>query len=338
MIMALWMVRAGRQGIWEHVFFENNIVGVSWGILRDLSRVKSKEELTELYRKTYPADSEGKVTNVVGQLWRFVRMIKEGDLVAVPLKSQSAVAIGQIVGGYIYRQLPEGAMHVRPVKWLRTIPRSEFPQDILYSLGAWMTVCRVERNNAEARVRKLLEGEKTAIQPVETADQFVEEALEQPDIEQMARDQIVKYIEARFKGHGLARLVDAVLQAEGYDTTVSPPGPDGGIDILAAAPLGQNRPPICVQVKSTSSPVDVKVLRELQGVMSNVGAKQGLLVSWGGFTSKALQEARDVFFNIRLWDQGKLIEEILKYYERFDDELKAELPLKRIWTLVVEEQ
>ncbi|MEM3647635.1 MAG: restriction endonuclease, partial [Thermoproteota archaeon] len=204
--MTLWMVRAGRQGIWEHVFFENNIVGVGWGILRDLSRVKSKEELTELYRKTYPADSEGKVTNVVGQLWRFVRMIKEGDLVAVPLKSQSAVAIGQIVGGYIYRQLPEGAMHVRPVKWLRTIPRSEFPQDILYSLGAWMTVCRVERNNAEARVKKLLEGEKTAIQPVETTDQFVEEALEQPDIEQMARDQIVKYIEARFKGHGLARL------------------------------------------------------------------------------------------------------------------------------------
>jgi restriction system protein len=58
----------------------------------------------------------------------------------------------------------------------------------------------------------------------------------------------------------------------------------------------------------------------------------------GGFTSKALQEARDAFFSIRLWDQGKLIEEMLRYYERFDDKLKAELPLKRIWTLVVEEE
>ena len=82
----------------------------------------------------------------------------------------------------------------------------------------------------------------------------------------------------------------------------------------------------------------MKTLRELQGVMSRIGAKQGLLVSWGGFTIKALQEARDVFFNIRLWDQGTLMEEIFRYYEKFDDELKAELPLKRIWTPVVEEE
>jgi restriction system protein len=36
----------------------------------------------------------------------------------------------------------------------------------------------------------------------------------------------------------------------------------------------------------------------------------------------------------RLWDQGALFDEISKYYEKFDDELKAELPLKRIWALV----
>jgi restriction system protein len=40
---------------------------------------------------------------------------------------------------------------------------------------------------------------------------------------------------------------------------------------------------------------------------------------------------------MRLWDQGNILQEILKYYERFDDELKAEIPLKRIWGLVVEE-
>ena len=50
-----------------------------------------------------------------------------------------------------------------------------------------------------------------------------------------------------------------------------------------------------------------------------------------------IKEAKDVFFSIRLWDQGALIDEIFKYYDKFDDELKAELPLKRIWGLVVEE-
>jgi restriction system protein len=62
-----------------------------------------------------------------------------------------------------------------------------------------------------------------------------------------------------------------------------------------------------------------------------------LLVAWGGFTKDAIQEARDDFFLIRLWDQGGLLNEIVKHYEQFDDELKAELPLKRIWTLVEEE-
>ena len=31
-----------------------------------------------------------------------------------------------------------------------------------------------------------------------------------------------------------------------------------------------------------------------------------------------------------------LLDEIAKHYEQFDDELKAELPLKRVWILVEE--
>lgn len=43
----------------------------------------------------------------------------------------------------------------------------------------------------------------------------------------------------------------------------------------------------------SSSQVDVKVLRELQGVMSKVRAEQGLLVSWGGFNAEAIKETRE---------------------------------------------
>ena len=96
-------------------------------------------------------------------------------------------------------------------------------------------------------------------------------------------------------------------------------------------------PKLCVQVKSSKSQVDVTVIRELQGVMQNFGAEQGLLVSWGGFNTKALQESRKQFFSNRLLDQDELLDEIMKYYDKFDDELKAELPLKRIWALVKEE-
>ena len=37
---------------------------------------------------------------------------------------------------------------------------------------------------------------------------------------------------------------------------------------------------------------------------------------------------------MQLWDQGSLLNEIPKRYEQFDNDLKAELSLKRIWTLV----
>ncbi len=53
---------------------------------------------------------------------------------------------------------------------------------------------------------------------------------EEIDIEEYAKDQIIKFINQKFKGHGLARIVDAVLQAQGYTIKILPPGPDGGFN------------------------------------------------------------------------------------------------------------
>ena len=332
--MSLWLVRAGSHGEQEEGALANNVVTIGWDELPDLSGIKTKEELSELYNRIYLTAKKMEIANYVGQIWRFIHEIQKGDLVALPLKTQSAIAIGKIESNYEYKELANNIKHIRQVKWLKTIPRSSFDQDILYSFGAFMTVCKIERNDAENRVKKILEGKGSNERVINP--KIVEEVT---DIEEYAKDQIIKYVNANFKGHNLARLVDAILRAQGYVTKQSPPGPDGGVDILAASgPLGFDAPRICVQVKSSSSAIDVKVLRELQGVVSKVRASQGLLVSWGGFTTQALQEARDAFFSIRLWDQGALLDEIFKYYERFDDELKAELPLKRIWGLVIEEE
>jgi restriction system protein len=43
----------------------------------------------------------------------------------------------------------------------------------------------------------------------------------------------VKFIGAKSTGHNLARLVEAILKAQGYITTKFEPGKDGGIDIIA---------------------------------------------------------------------------------------------------------
>lgn len=81
----------------------------------------------------------------------------------------------------------------------------------------------------------------------------------------------------------------------------------------------------------------MSVLRGLQGVLQNFHAEQGLLVCWNGYNAKVIAEARQSFFTTRLWDSGDLLEMILKNHDKFSDELKAELPLKRVWALVLDD-
>ena len=202
-----------------------------------------------------------------------------------------------------------------------------------------MTYCRIKRNDAEARLKFMGQAGWQSTGPSAPALPSVQgEAGEESvavDIETIARDQIARLIMAQFKGHGLARLVDALLRAQGYTTYISPEGPDKGIDILAApGPLGFGEPRICVQVKSGSSPLDRPTLDQLIGTMQNVQAKQGLLVSWGGFKSTVDKEEAQQFFRVRLWDQDELIDQILAHYDRLDEDLRTDLPLKRIWTVL----
>ncbi|MEI6321153.1 MAG: restriction endonuclease, partial [Pseudomonadota bacterium] len=157
------------------------------------------------------------------------------------------------------------------------------------------------------------------------------------DLALAANDQIVAHIQSRFHGHALAKLVDAVLVADGWSTKLSPPGPDGGIDIFAGrGPFGLDAPRLCVQVKSQNSPADVTVYRTLQGAMQSYKAEQGLLVCWGGFNKVVLNEARQGHFTVRLWESRDLVEAIYRTYEKLPAEIQADLPLKRVWMLVQE--
>jgi restriction system protein len=342
--MAVWLVRAGGHGEQENYALEHNVVVIGWDHLGDLSHINSPEQMRKLCEERYPQATKCKISNFTGQLWGFRGRICKGDIVALPLKTRSAIALGEIIADYAYDSSnPDGTKHFRTVKWIRNdVPRGHFAQDILHSLGAFMTVCQIKRNNAENRIRSILNGNKDpnlnsnciTIAPEDATD----EEPQTVDVEGYALDQIRVYIETRFKAHDLTRLVNEVLKAQGYQTFMSPPGPDGGVDILAGqGAMGFENPRLCVQVKSGDGPEGVNTLRELQGVMTNFKAEQGLLVSWGGFKDTVYKEAKTLFFSIRLWDSDKLIEAILTHYERLSPDVQTELPLKRIWIMVPEE-
>ena len=87
--------------------------------------------------------------------------------------------------------------------------------------------------------------------------------------------------------------------SRGYTTSVSEPGPDQGVDILAAGgTLGLGEDRICVQVKSADGAANHDVVLRLIGSVSNTQAQTGLLVSIGGVNAAAQKELDNNFFQI----------------------------------------
>jgi restriction system protein len=341
--MSLWLVRAGKYGEHESKFIDDNRVYLTWDNLpEDMSAIPDYEGIKALLVSKYPAEGIRKVSNWSGQVWAFVLGLKAGDWVVMPRKNKPTIAIGEVKSPYKYDASGGGDYrHYREVKWLNTeVPRSAFDQDLLYSFGAFLTVCNIKRNDAEQRVRSMAQNSwasaPIANTLVTTTGGASDDALTetQIDLEQLARDSIAKHIIQKFKGHGMARLVEAVLKAQGFTTYRSPEGADGGVDILAASgAFGFDAPRICVQVKSGDSPADRPEFTQLIGAMENVKAEQGLFVSWSDFKQTVYKEVPNKFFKVRLWNQNDLIEQILANYEKLDQDIRAEIPLKQIWTI-----
>lgn len=335
--MAFWAVRAGSLGEREAFALENSCVVIGWDTIPDLSQFGTRAELRKAIAKVHPELSEAKLSVWTGELWSFSHAIKEGDLVALPRRHVGTIAFGTITGAYRYdAAAPANARHQLPVRWINTdFPRLRLDQDIRFSLASMLTVFRVRRDLAEERMRGVLEGRAPSPDRAAAADELETEFI---NIERQARDRIIAHIGRNFRKHDLERLIEAILNAQGFVTDRTTPGADGGVDILAGrGQLGFEPPRLAVQVKSSENPVDVSSVRELQGVMRAFSADMGLYVAWGGFRGTAPRDARRDFFQLRLWDAEDVLDQILGLYDRLPSDIQAELPLKRVWTLVEED-
>ncbi|MBS7661350.1 restriction endonuclease [Pseudomonas lalucatii] len=340
--MAVWLVRAGSAGEFEDRFIGERRVYVTWdGLDVNLASLQQREQVQAALAERYPEAKAKTLQNWSSQVWPFAQRMQVGDWLVLPLKTQPVIYIGEIVGDYRFTaEGPDPFFHWRAVKWIgEAIPRSHFAQDLLYSFGAFMTICRIQRNNAEGRLKAMAangwqpESLQQLVKDEATASDEV--ALEQAetDLERTGKDHIVRLIERRFKGHRLTTLVAAILHAQGFSVWQSPEGADGGVDILASNGLmgfgGQN---LCVEVKSGTGLIDRPTVDKLLGAMSKFNADQGLFVAWGGYRSNVQKELASSFFRLRLWNQDDLLEQLFLHYDKLDEAIKSELPLKRIWT------
>jgi restriction system protein len=320
----LWGIHAGKTGDAESIFEKKNVVAIGWEKIGDLSKYHSRAEYKKRYEEIYPNEKAGAIPVSAGQLYRFVREMKVGDIVVFPLKRTAEIWLGRVTGDYKYE--PSDAYpNQRAVEWFKKFPRTKFSQGALYEIGSAMSFFQVK--NYADEFQAALEGKAVEAPTVEEEDETISVVAD--DIEQQSRDFVLKQIHQKLKGHGLAEFVGHLLNLMGYQTTVSPPGPDRGIDIKAHKDdLGVTPPTIIVQVKSGEGEVNEATVSELSGKVSEKDF--GLFVSSGGFNKRA----RDFAFskrNLKLIDGDALVALVYKYYPQLDAKYKGIIPLRSVY-------
>jgi restriction system protein len=163
---------------------------------------------------------------------------------------------------------------------------------------------------------------------VETTAKAVSVTFEES--EEQAWAEISQYMRA-MNPYDFQDLVADLLRAMSYHVTwVSPPGKDGGLDILAwPDAIGTRLPRIKVQVKRQQQSVSVDGLRSFMALLGDDDV--GLFVCTGGFTRDAETEARtQEKRRVTLIDLKKLFDLWEDHYDKLTDQARRRLPLRSI--------
>lgn len=167
----------------------------------------------------------------------------------------------------------------------------------------------------------------------EAADDIKSSSITFEQAEEQAWGEIESYVGA-MDPYEFQKLVAALLKAMGYyPAWISPPGKDGGVDIIAHPDqLGTRPPRIKVQVKRQQDPVDVDGVRAFLSLVIEDDA--GLFVCTGGFRKTAHELVRSQERRkITLIDLERLVDLWIEFYPKLDDLARERLPLRPIYFL-----
>lgn len=318
---SVWVVRAGSRGSRANDFESKGIAAISFD--------DATGDPTGIARDEYigGVKAAGGSPSAGGQVWRFANEINVGDIVVVPLGESRELLFGEVTGEYRHdASVLDDFPHVRNVKWGAKTSRDVLPKTVLYSLGSLLTVFTP---SGQDELLALARGEAPPAVSVPTGDEIGEGGEEIFQDLQARSGELIDAQIVALDGYETQDLFAGILRALGYHARVSPPGPDGGWDILAARdPLFVQRPVLRVQVKARpNTPSSASEVRELVGVCEE--HETGIFLSTGGFTKDArLEGAKRKITLLALDDLRQLL---LDAYDDLDQDAKALVPLRRVY-------
>lgn len=325
-----WGIHGGKTGDADKLFRSDKRIALGWTEMPDL---RTLEQSREAYKQTLasanPKYKPRAIPGAAGQMFRFVNEMRIGDRVIYRSKATAKCHLGVVTSDYLYDpKANEAYPHQRSVKWIKEVLPTEMSQGALYEIGSAMSFFQV-RNYAEEWAAAItgetvIAGQETA----PTEDDSI--AMVAESINQNTRDFVLKQFQSELKGHPFAEFVGHLLSKMGYVTRVSPPGADGGVDIIAHRDqLGFEPPIIKVQVKSSDGNIGNQDVAYLSGTLAPTG-EFGLMVSLSDFTNQAKSFAKGKS-NLRLLNAEEVIDLTLRYYDLLDPKYKAIIPLKQVF-------
>lgn len=331
-----WMVRAGQGASVLDDFFENDIVAIGWNELGKISKDTNYEELRNHIANTYPEFSKGKVSQVLSQVWHFYKIFKPGDLVVTYDPSERAYYIGTIKSSY-HHSTTYKFHHFRNIEWeVGPHFRDELTPESKNILGSIRTIFEVPQ-----QVFEDLEHAHPAYTPDEDWEDMAElhEQYQKEEEDRIAADIVSRSTEfikdqiVKLNWEEAEEVVAGILRAMGYKTRMTSKGSDLGSDIMASSDgLGMVEPIIKVEVKhkvKSKEKVSAPDIRNFIGGLRN--STKGIYFSTTGFSKEAQYETERANFHITLMDLELLVETLVDNYEVLDPEIKAIVPLKRIY-------
>lgn len=321
-----WMIRAGDNNELMPIWKQKGIVSIGWPQFGDPRQYRTKNMLREKADIVFSEAKPQSRNSWTSQVWRFSREIEEGDRIISYSKEKRAYLIGKVTKSHFYDTLIGNQDYPNTLKvdWeSKTVDRDRLSQAAKNTLGSVLTVFRVDQWGNE--IIQLLGNQQ--IQPIEIDDvEPVEDEVIEDFIGKalaMVEDQVDKLDPWQMQD-----LVGGLLQAMKYNVRVSPKGPDGGVDVLAYKDsFGFEKPIIKVQVKHRKVTASAPEVQQLLGANPIDG--NCLFISTGGFTAQAQAVAKHN--TVTIVDLEELVRLVVQWYETIPNEIRALLPLQRIY-------
>ena len=322
-----WMVRAGEGGrLFED--FEKGYIAVGWGGLGNIATLDNREKINTAYAEQFPDQKPSRRHNAAAMLHKFRNVMANGDIAITYDPQSRQYLIGEIAGDYLYQpDLVGDYPQTRPMNWLGKVSRDALKPKTRNSLGSTLTLFALKDFVIEDLLAAL-EGRQSSIEAIEDdSDEELDETREDTvnRSKELIKDRIIA-----LDAEEMEQLVAAVFRGMGFRARVSPRGPDRGVDVLASPDgLGLQEPRIKAEVKHRGGSIGA------QGIRSFIGAlrpgDRGVYVSTGGFSREARYEAERANIPVTLVDIDELADLVVDYYEEFDLDGKALIPLVRIY-------